>query len=66
MQTNVVVKGGRVVEGDTLELLQRCSQGVKFGESTTTLRFDLALDGSQPATLKLDTLRNDLLVKAAR
>lgn len=60
VESDIVVKGGRVVEGDSLELFERGGEAVKLGETATTLSLDLGLDGTEPSSLELDTLGYDL------
>lgn len=65
VESDIVVKGGRVVEGDSLELLERGGEAVQLGQTATTLSLDLGLDGTEPSSLELDTLGHDLFSKPA-
>ena len=61
MRPYILVQSGRVVKRDALELFQRCAEVVELGKTTSSLRLNLRLDGSQPSPLQLDALRNDFL-----
>lgn len=65
VQRDVGVERRRVVERDLFELLERRRQVVELGQSAAALRLDLGLDGSEPSSLQLDALRNDLFSKPA-
>lgn len=65
VEPDIVVKSGRVVEGDSLELFERGGKAVKLGETATTLSLDLGLDRTEPSSLELDTLGYDLFSEPA-
>lgn len=65
VEPDIVVKGGRVVEGDSLELFERGGKAVKLGETATTLSLDLGLDRTEPSSLELNTLGYDLFSEPA-
>lgn len=44
VESDIVVKGGRVVECDSLKLLERGGEAVQLGQTATTLSLDLGLD----------------------
>lgn len=65
VEPDIVVKSGRVVEGDSLELFERGGKAVKLGETATTLSLDLGLDRTEPSSLELNTLGYDLFSEPA-
>jgi hypothetical protein len=59
VDSDVLIQGGRVVERDSFQLLERGRQLVKFGQTSPSFSLDLSLDGSQPTSLQLDALGDD-------
>jgi hypothetical protein len=60
----VLVEVGRVIKCDTLKTLEVRSELVELRQASTTLLLDANLDLTDPATLQLNSLRDDLLLEA--
>jgi hypothetical protein len=63
VNADVLIQVGAVIQCNSFELLEVTREFLKFGEATTALLLDPYLDLTDPSTLQLDTLRDDLLLQ---
>lgn len=60
VDSDIFIESSRVVECDSFKLLERGSELIELGQSSSSFSLDLSLDRSKPSSLKFNTLGNDL------